>query len=119
MKITLSDGREAILQVSHRLGKGVTHDKQGRRHTTVTLVVPNGDRLEDYVGRALCSPKDNFCRRIGRKKAVTRLCQEANLSKPDRRSVWAAVCPEFYKQPARMGGRRRLELCKASAIVSY
>jgi hypothetical protein len=59
----------------------------------------NGDYLSSWNAQAICSLKDNFCKRTGRKLAASKLLKKIgfSMSKEDRRKVFFAVCPEYDK----------------------
>lgn len=50
----------------------------------------------DSVGVAVCSPRDNFSRNVGRKVALTKALQSSHFTKYDRTKVWEeyfSMCP--------------------------
>lgn len=48
-----------------------------------------GEKVTVYlVGTAYCNPKDNFCRKVGRRIALTRLISQMRLVKEDRQKIW-------------------------------
>lgn len=67
-----------------------------RRITTIRLTI--GEETVSAV--AICSRKDNFCKRTGRKMALQKLLTnnpKTFTNVDDRRAMWQAVCPEFFK----------------------
>jgi hypothetical protein len=96
MKLTLQNGTEATVGVKHtKLGDGLP------RRTVVWFRI---DGLEPVETEAVCSLKDNFCKKTGRKLAVTRLLKRLEdspkVTKDDRRLIFRAVCPEYSKEVA-------------------
>lgn len=94
-KVELSDGREVLVGVRHGTAE------RGRKTVRCTEVYLKGlDGSPLASEQSLCSPKDNFCRRTGRRAAATRLLRSAVTrfslpDKEDRRRVFLAVCPEY------------------------
>ena len=100
MKVKLSTG-EAFIRVWF-----------GDRTTNIVVEVPGWSLATACV---ICSRKDNFSRKVGRKLVLNKLfygsthpiwnLSEKRLrfiggfSKEDRRVIWQAVCPEFHRQP--------------------
>lgn len=69
-----------------------------KRTTTIRLTI--GEETVSAV--AICSRKDNFCKRTGRKTALQKLLANnptTFASYHDRKAMWQAVCPEFFKGP--------------------
>ena len=96
MKLTLKDGRLIDVKVFH-----VRRERAGQMCRGTEVVVLDGQYR--YSEAALCSPKDNFSKRVGRKLAVTRLLDglrrstwtNNDFTKEDRRDIFKVVCPEF------------------------
>lgn len=89
MKIQFSDGREMKV--------GCYHTKQVfPRETWVYLKdLKTGVTMEAF---SRCSPKDNFCKRVGRKIAACKLLdalRQVGLGKEDRGKVFRALCPDL------------------------
>ena len=57
---------------------------EGRRGSIATVTI---DGILAGQGTAICHPSDNFCRAIGRKKALTEAISA--LSKKTRSAIWA------------------------------
>jgi len=102
MRVQLSSGEAKV-----RVFFG-THD-DGRRTTTVQIDRADGTHIERT---ALCSFKDQFSRRMGRKVALQRVFIPTGFYgvlslalhalfplKADRRALWQAICPDFYRTP--------------------
>ena len=87
-----------------------SHHYGVRRTTTITLQMED----ESISAVAICSRKDNFCKRTGRKLALHKLLYghtkgramgitsrhlitSATFNADDRRKLWQAVCPEFFR----------------------
>lgn len=67
-----------------------------RRTTTIRLQIDD----ELIAAIAICSRRDNFCKRTGRKMALAKLLASnpaTFASCHDRKAMWQAVCPEFFK----------------------
>lgn len=81
----------------------------GRRSTQITFEYEDEGRLKGgkFVAIVRCSKRDNFCRRTGRKLALNKLLwghptpyqyqPNSWLSKEDRKILWQAICPEFFR----------------------
>jgi hypothetical protein len=100
MKIKLpSTGQEIYIGCVHERVEG-----SKARVTTVWIKDVATDVLLSTAS-AFCSPKDNFCKRTGRKLAAERLIRAAWAKgvsvKADRRAVMEALCPEFFKAKTR------------------
>ena len=94
MKIKLPNGTEAWLRISHN-----NWHRDGRRFTSVTVVTQDTSVpgcLVAHVGYAYCSQSDHFCRKTGRKIALTRLIAKSNFDKSTRMALWFAVCPTVF-----------------------
>ena len=86
-------------------------EPDGRRSTQITFEYADGSAR--FPAKVRCSKRDNFCRRTGRKMALNKLLWDnpngktlcsfttgflpSWLNKADRRILWKAVCPEFFK----------------------
>ena len=87
-------------------------EPDGRRSTQITFEYADGSAR--FPAKVRCSKRDNFCRRTGRKMALNKLLWDhplgqqyhpywgedrlpSWLNKADRRILWQAVCPEFFK----------------------
>jgi len=69
-----------------------------KRSTTIRLTI--GEETVSAV--AICSRKDNFCKRTGRKTALQKLLANnptTFTNVDDRKAMWQAVCPEFFDEP--------------------
>ena len=92
--------RDTIL-VHYRPGKG----KNGKRLTawqplpkggmTVCLIVSDSDEVVS-MGVALCSPRDNFCYRVGRDKARDRAEESEAIAWPSWAEDFVAVDGHGY-----------------------
>lgn len=54
--------------------------------TIVEVYNLNGDEL--CKAASICSPSDQFCRKIGRIRALQRAFKQSNLTKTDRTVIW-------------------------------
>ena len=93
-----------------------------RRTTRLTLTFPaNGVATQTFEAEAVCSPRDNFSRREGRKVALRKLLEyqpgelvpvwgdptallpsTQRFSRSDRAALWRAVCPDLTVKATRM-----------------
>lgn len=83
--------------MSNTDGVSFVHNVQDK-YTLAYKVEPWNDRLKVEVGIAFCSPRDNFCRRIGRAVALGRMSHESDVNhkhtlyfsgkKPTRGEEW-------------------------------
>jgi hypothetical protein len=93
MHLTLSDGREAKVWVTHTpYEEAAAHD--GIRVTHIE--VETADSV--YAADAVCSKKDQFQRSTGRRLAAIRLLkvlQKFGWNKADRQAVFRRICPEY------------------------
>lgn len=97
-EVILADGKKAKIRLFHCELK---HPEDGtpRRGTELHLSV--GRRT--FKVKAYCHPKDNFCRKTGRKRVAAHLLARCRtdrylafaLNKADRKAVFLAICPEY------------------------
>ena len=93
-----------------------------RRATHLTLTFPaNGVATQTFEAEAVCSPRDNFSRREGRKVALRKLLEyqpgelipvwgdpttlppsTQRFSRSDRAALWRVVCPDLTVKATRM-----------------
>lgn len=45
--------------------------------------------VSNITGKAVCSPEDQFCKRVGRRIALTDLLHKLEATRPERKAVWA------------------------------
>lgn len=69
------------------------------RGMKITITFPDGADIE---GSSICKPPDQFCKRTGRRLAANRLLAGLRrspqvLHKADRKAIFAAICPEYFK----------------------
>ena len=69
------------------------NEKESRLPHTVCFIINNEN--EESIGCALCNPKDNYCRAIGRKLSLARAMKAAKLPKEERTVIW-----EIYRNSA-------------------
>ena len=94
MKLHLSDG-SYDLKIHHDRHP----DDRGYRETRAELVPVDG-HTRSIRASAKCSPKDNFSRAYGRKKAAERMIHTMRahgFDKENRQRVFDAICPEYRK----------------------
>jgi hypothetical protein len=105
MRVKLSNGKNVNVVVAHENVNEYVELYRGKdgamgldmdcRSTRVTL----HDGPAEVTVRAVCDPRDNFCKALGRKKAANRLMRTMKryaFSKEDRKIVFQAVCPEYF-----------------------
>lgn len=93
MRVKLPSGREVKVFVQH----GVS-PLTNRRCTTAKLEFQVGEDTETFLVGTICSKKDAFVRRVGRKIVAQRLLNilsRTEFSKEDRRGIFLSICPEF------------------------
>lgn len=88
-----------MLKVVHGRIGGLTGKfvNESRRCSFATITTDGG---QVYRGMAICHPNDNFCRAIGRKRALAdalKYTPEGPLQKDFRTAIWKA-----YKQSCRI-----------------
>lgn len=62
------------------------HSNNGEKLTNCEI--KHGDNL--FVGQAICSEKDNFCKDCGRKLSLKRALKSTEYNKDLRRGIWEA-----------------------------
>ena len=67
--------------------KHKTDSKVNKRHT-VCYIKPDDISRDTIVTVAICSPKDNFCKSIGRKVALKKALKETLFNKTERKYIW-------------------------------
>ena len=116
IKVKLTDEREVRVYIQHEKA-GLVRDSRA----TVVKVV-DGSR-ETYAA-SVCSVVDNFCKRVGRRIAATRLLAtlladtksaSASYCKEDRCRIFNAVCPEYH---AKVKVRLPKEASKCCSVPS-
>lgn len=117
MIIELPDSKQKVRLVIFHVFEG--EYGKSPRITTVRMEDPDSHMIITQ-GQARCSQQDNFCKLTGRKTACQRMFKHqaerywngANptiptgmqstghwlWSKADRRAIFQAVCPSFFKQ---------------------
>ena len=93
MKLKLSSGEEVKVGVKHE-----NRDRDGKVLTCggrTVAFVRYGE--VEFLGVAVCSREDVFCRKKGRRLASVRLIEALKgfTPDPDRRAILKALCPEF------------------------
>lgn len=96
MKLELPNGRKAELKVYYEVEK---KKRRGRNYRSATIHLTVDGNV--HIGKAVCSPFDNFNRLIGRKIALTKLFEPDQdkkiFSKEDRTFIFKTVCSKFFK----------------------
>jgi hypothetical protein len=73
---------------------GTLQEKQPRRFVKC-WICPEREQQEEKVqpigvGIAVCSPQDNFCKVLGRKRAFARALAEAGFDRETRSDLWSS-----------------------------
>ena len=70
-------------------------------HVGLCSASPCAEDGSQWTGLARCAPTDQFVKAVGRKLALARAMQAAQLPKPTRAAIWAAYHArgEFEKWP--------------------
>ena len=92
MRLKLPSGIEVRLVVRYLKRPTVF----GTYWDTLVQIIGPGD-WEMGVGQAVCSPKDSFCKLLGRKLALQHLFKSRPFTKDDRRALFEFLCrPEKF-----------------------
>ena len=93
--VTLSNGSFARIGVKHGVEttNGLKVFVLSHPRSTLVRLTVNG---QEYTGKAVCNPKDNFSKLQGRKLAAIRLLSKLSFfSKQDKAAIFFNVCPEY------------------------
>jgi hypothetical protein len=108
-EVDLGNGLSVKVQVKHTDNEEINYGdvtvvglRGTRVHATFTEKLPftNNIQSREFYTKAVCGPKDNFCKAAGRKVAANRLMKElrdrTELTKTERAQVFATICPEYF-----------------------
>lgn len=97
MQLQLDSQRTIRVGISHvSEQKTVKGEPVVIRGTKVWL----SDNIGTYEATTLCSPQDNFSKRVGRRLAANRLLRLLDrkiYDKHDRHKIFSVICPEYGK----------------------